>query len=988
MKTPKMNPLALLPTLALLAASAGLTAHAETGPHGGNEQMLLSSTRQLIFEGRRSGEGYFSADGRQMIFQSEREADNPFYQMYLMDLETGDTHRVSTGIGKTTCGWIHPSGRRVLFASTHEDPEARAKQQEELDKRARGEGSRYSWSFDQHYDIYEADTPGKLLRNLTASPGYDAEGSWSPDGTLIAFASNRSAYQGTLSPDEQKKLAGDPSYFMDIYLMDADGANLRRLTDSPGYDGGPFFSPDGQRIVWRRFDEKGVTAEIWTMRLDGTDKRQVTRLGVMSWAPYYHPSGDYIVFATNAQGYGNFELYLVDAEGRSEPVRVTETEGFDGLPVFSPDGKRLAWASARGADRKAQIHIADWNDAAARELLGLGAPGASRSAGTATDQIPDPAATSPEISASDLRQHVGYLASERLAGRLTGSEGSRLASDYVAGAFAAAGLHPAGDMGDWFQHYGFTAGVGLGSGNRLSLRNQGKEVELEIDKDWRPLVFSGTGEVEPGEVVFAGYGIVAPGSGDFPAYDSYGDLDVTGKWVLVLRFLPEDITPEHRQYLYNYSNLRFKAMLARERGARGLIVVSGPRSGVKEELVPLRFEAAAGSGSLPAVSLADGAAQQILGAAGKNLESVQSELDKGTPVPGFAIPDVTLAANLQLDQQKAADRNVLGRLYAGEQPATSLVVIGAHLDHIGLGEHMDSRASGEELGKAHLGADDNASGVAALLEIAHDLAEQRRAGRLELAHDILFATWSGEEMGRLGSEHFVKTFAAEGEADRGLTPSVIAYLNLDMVGRLDEQLYLQGAGSSSVWSGEIERRNAPVGLPIRTQDDSYLPTDATSFYLKGIPILSAFTGSHPEYNTPRDAPDTLNYEGLERITRFMALLTRSLAAEPNAPDYVATEKPESKASRASLRAYLGTIPDYTETDRKGVLLNGVAKGGPAEQGGLQAGDLIVELAGRPIENIYDFTYALNALKVGQPVKVKVLRQGETRELEVTPGSRE
>ena len=980
-----MNPRALclcLPLLATIATAAPVPAETSTVP--GNEQRLLSNTRQLIFEGRRSGEGYFSADGRQMIFQSERDVDNPFYQMYRMDLETGDTRRVSPGIGKTTCGWIHPSGNRVLFASTHADPEARAKQQEELDKRARGEGSRYSWSFDEHYDIYEADTNGTLLRNLTQSPGYDAEGSWSPDGSRIAFASNRRAYQETLTPEEQKILAGDASYFMDIYLMDADGSNVRRLTDSPGYDGGPFFSPDGQRIVWRRFDEKGVTAEIWTMRLDGSDKRQITRLGVMSWAPYYHPSGDYIVFANNAQGYGNFELYLVDAEGRSDPVRVTETEGFDGLPVFSPDGKRLAWASARGADRKAQIHIADWNDAAARELLGLGAPGANRTAATAAD----PAATSAEISAQDLCQHVGYLASERLEGRLTGSEGSRLASDYVARALAAAGLHPAGDMGGWFQHYGFTAGVGLGSGNRLSIRSRDKKVDLEIDRDWRPLVFSGTSEVQPGEIVFAGYGIVAPANGDFPAYDAYGDLDVTGKWVLVLRFLPEDITPEHRQYLYNYSSLRFKSMLARERGARGLIVVSGPRSDVKEQLVPLRFEAAAGSGSLPALSLSDGAAQRILDTAGKDLDTIQAELDKGTAVPGFAIPDLTLAANLQLVQQKGTDRNVLGRLYAGELPGASLVVIGAHLDHIGRGDHLDSRASGDEVGKAHLGADDNASGVAAVLEIAQYLAEQRRAGRLQLKHDILFAAWSGEEMGRLGSEHFVKAFAAKGKEDNGLSPSVIAYLNLDMVGRLDKQLYLQGAGSSSVWSGEIERRNAPLGLPIRTQDDSYLPTDATSFYLKDIPILSAFTGSHAEYNTPRDAPDTLNYEGLERIARFMALLTRSLAAEPGAPDYVATEKPESKASRASLRAYLGTIPDYTESERKGVLLNGVAKAGPAEQGGLQAGDLIVELAGRPIENIYDFTYALNALKVGQPVKVKVLRQGETRELEVTPGSRE
>lgn len=365
------------PALILLAALvSALVSAAQVAEPPGHELELLTNTRQLIFEGRRSGEGYFSADGRRMIFQSERDPDNPFYQIYLMDLETGDTARVSTGAGKTTCAWIHPSGERVLFASTHEDPDAHKKQREELEKRAAGQGSRYSWSFDEHYDIFEADTSGKIVRKLTDAPGYDAEGSWSPDGQTIVFASNRHAYgKDALGEAERQVFEKDPSVFMEIYAMDADGGNVRRLTETLGYDGGPFFSADGNRIVWRQFDLAGHVAEIWTMRPDGLDKRQITRLGVMSWAPYFHPSGDYIVFANNAHGYSNFELYLVDSAGEREPVRVTDSAGFDGLPVFTPDGKRLAWASGRTPDKQAQIFIADWDDAAARRLLGLDAGG-------------------------------------------------------------------------------------------------------------------------------------------------------------------------------------------------------------------------------------------------------------------------------------------------------------------------------------------------------------------------------------------------------------------------------------------------------------------------------------------------------------------------------------------------------------------------------------------------------------------------------------
>ena len=336
------------------------------------ETRLIRGARQLTFDGKRAGEGYFSADGRELVFQSERDPSNPFYQIFVLDLKTGDIERISPGTGKTTCAWIHPTGQHVLFASTHDDPEAAAKQQEELQLRVSGKERRYAWDYDENYDLYAFDRVTKTYHKLTNTRGYDAEGSWSPDGKLIAFSSNRSAFDGNLNEKQQKLFEQDPALFADIYVCNSDGSNLQRLTNTFGYDGGPFFSPSGNRICWRRFSEDGARAEIMTMNVDGTDQRQLTNLKSMSWAPFYHPSGQYVIFTTNKHGFSNFELYLVDTKGQHEPVRVTYTEGFDGLPSFSPDGKTIAWTSNRTANKQSQIFMGAWDHAFARQLLGLG----------------------------------------------------------------------------------------------------------------------------------------------------------------------------------------------------------------------------------------------------------------------------------------------------------------------------------------------------------------------------------------------------------------------------------------------------------------------------------------------------------------------------------------------------------------------------------------------------------------------------------------
>jgi len=956
------------------------------------EATFLSNTRQLTFEGRRSGEGYFSADGSKMIFQSEREADNPFYQIYLMDLETGDTERVSPGHGKTTCAWIHPDESRVMFASTQNDPEVRAKQKEEFEERESGTARKYSWDYDREFEIFEYDLESEEYTNLTNTPGYDAEGAYSPDGSQIVFASNRHAYTEPMSREDANFFKLDKKFMMEIYIMNADGSNVRRLTETDGYDGGPFFSADGKKICWRRFDRKGLTAEIFTMNIDGSDQKQLTKIGAMSWAPYFHPSGDYLIFATNKHGFGNFELYLVDAAGEKEPVRVTSTDGFDGLPTFSPDGNQLSWTSNRTAAKQSQIFLANWDHEAALKTLGL-----DGEAAPAAFERPDFSQTEAEIRVEDLKQHIEYLSSDALAGRLTGTPGEQEATDYMADAFERIGLAPDGVDGSWFQPFEFTAGVDVGEDNDLTLKLGGNAVEgLEVDQDWRPISFSKTGEIGAGGIVFAGYGLELPKTEEEgEAYTNYFHLNVKGKWVMVLRYYPEDAPAEQRRKFQRFSRLRHKATTARRKFASGIIFVSGPNSKVNEELVPMQYDASLADSGIPAISISTELAAKILKSAGKDLEAVQTELDTGDMVAGFTIPDASLAAEIDVDQEKRTGRNVLARLSAKEPKANEepAVIIGAHIDHLGDRSGPGSLARDDEKDQIHHGADDNASGTAALLEIAQYLKDQQDAGKLPLKRDVVFAAWSGEELGLLGSSHFVKQAGhgakgkAEGHARHGLTEHFAAYLNMDMIGRLDKSLVLQGIGSSDYWTGAIERRNAPIGLPITTHKDVYLPTDATVFYLRQVPILSAFTGSHEDYHTPRDTADKVNYEGARDIAKLMALITRGLAIEETTPEYVKVEPPKNRGARG-FRVYLGTIPDYSATEVKGVPLSGVASDGPAGKAGLKAGDIIIELSGKDVLNIYDYTAALAELKVGQETEIVVNRGGKEVKMKIVPGSRD
>ncbi|MCB0362008.1 MAG: M28 family peptidase, partial [Bdellovibrionales bacterium] len=885
------------------------------------------------------------------------------------------------------CAWVHPQKEQVLFASTHLDPRAKKKQSEEFSIRASGQHRAYSWDYDENYDLFTANFEGKALQRLTHTKGYDAEASFSPDGDWIVFSSNRSGFSENLSEEDRKKFAKDPSYEMELYIMRSNGKNLKRLTFTKGYDGGPFFSSDGKRITWRRFSPDGRTAEVYTMNRDGSDVQQLTQFGKIAWAPYYHPSGDYLVFSGNLDGGHNFDLYLLRADGKGTAVPITSHPGFDGLAAFSPDGSEISWTSARGMGGQSQVFRASWNDQLARAALGLPTSGS----------IVPPQQLKAGIDQPGFEAHLRYLSSKELAGRLTGSEGERLAREYIHGVLRSLGLSYLEGFQSFDQSFEFIKKVDLlkessfvlegvsSDSSKDSKENIVKGKNLILEKDWIPLAFSASGPFSGEQLVFAGYGMRAPAEGDLKAYDSYRDLDVRGKWVMAFRYLPEKLEPKKRQQLLSHSSLRDKAMLARDLGAEGLMFVSGPHSAVKNQLVPFASNEVSGSMSIPLISVTDQVADDLLAAEKMTLKKYQEELKGGNETKSVELGQFRWRGEVKLSKVRAKGLSILARFPGRSRKA---VVVGAHYDHLGLGHGMNSLARGEEVHQIHPGADDNASGVAGVLEIADEIVKEfggdirGHKGSRQLAHDIVFAFWSGEELGTLGSQYFVDSLVASKKI------SMKSYLNMDMIGRLDQHLIVQGTGSSTDWPLLLEKVSVPFDLPLVLQKDPYLPTDSTPFYLAKVPILSFFTGAHEDYHTPRDEAYKINYEGALKVVKLVHGLILDLAKSKAGLSYSEVETKAPPSGSRLMRIYLGTIPNYGAESGNGLVLSGVKKGGPADRAGILAGDVVIELAGRSIENIHDYTRALAHLEIGEKTPVVLKRKGQVFKLVVVPESRE
>ena len=581
------------------------------------------------------------------------------------------------------------------------------------------------------------------------------------------------------------------------------------------------------------------------------------------------------------------------------------------------------------------------------------------------------AAQSQTAAPSSTRTYVETLASERFAGREAGSAGERLAGDYLAAQLARMGAKPLPGRTTMFVPFDFTAGSKDG-GSRVTVGPS----TFSAPQDVVALSFSDDAEIT-GSAVFAGYGIVVPESQNF-GYDSYATLDVKDKVVVVLRYFPEDADQQTRAILARYSDLRFKAMAARQHGAKAMLVVTGPRSPNAGQTVPNSFDTALSGSGIPAASITAKVADALF-AGSKPLRDVQQQLDSGNPhVAGFALPNVTVTLKTSLVREKQTGRNVVAYLpatVAGAIAAKPWVAIGAHYDHLGLGRAGNSLAGKEDAGKPHLGADDNASGSAAVLAIAEAVAKQPTRRR-----NLLIALWSAEELGLVGSNAFVN-------APPVPMNQIAAYLNFDMVGRMhDNKLAAQATGTSPGWSSLLERANIAAGFDLTLQPDPYQPTDVQTFNLVGVPSLNFTTGAHVDYHKPSDTADKIDYDDLDRVASLATGIVNRLMDQTDPPQFTKVEQSSQTVSRTGARIFTGTVPDYT-SNAKGLLLSGVVGGGPAEQAGLQKGDVIIEIAGQSITNIYDYTYALDLLKIGQPVKVVYMRGNDKRETTLTPAAR-
>jgi hypothetical protein len=595
----------------------------------------------------------------------------------------------------------------------------------------------------------------------------------------------------------------------------------------------------------------------------------------------------------------------------------------------------------------------------------------------------------PEV-ASKTKPHVVALASEQFGGRLAGSAGERLAAGYIVSTLQRIGAKPLPGRSDYRLPFEFTAGTrdggsalqlscGTGTAGSSNAAAGGPCQTLAYSgtKTVQALSFSDNGTAE-GPVVFAGYGIVVPESQTF-GYDNYATINVKDKVVLVLRYFPEEADQKTKAILARYADLRYKAMAARQRGAKALIVVTGPHSPNAGETIAMSFDTALAGSGIVAASVSGQVGEALLRSAGKTLEEAQKALDAGNPhVAGFDIPNVSVSITSAVVREKQSSANIVAYL-----PATAAlgarqkpwIALGAHYDHLGRGDHGNSLASKQEVGQVHFGADDNASGSAAVLALGETLAARPRQ------RHVLLEFWSGEELGLIGSNAYVNDPPVP-------LDQLAAYLNFDMVGRMqDNKLTVQAAGTSPAWARVIEQANVAAGFDLVVQQDPYQPTDVASFNQAGVPCLNFFTGSHTDYHRPSDTADKIDYEDLDRIVEFAATIVRRVGETEQPPQFTKVEQQMAGGGgRANVRLFTGTIPDYA-ADAKGLLLSGVIGGGPADQAGLQKGDVIVEIAGQTIANIYDYTYALEVLKIGEPAKVVYRRNGERKETTLTPAAR-
>jgi Tol biopolymer transport system component len=914
--------------LALAACSAATApaTHRAEGEHGAGErgagEAHFSELTQLT-DGGENAEAYWSSAGNQLIFQAHTgEGCDQIYTMGV-DRPLPEPKLVSTGKGATTCAYFLPGDQQIIYSSTHLGADACPPKPDH----SKG----YVWPIYSTYDIFKANADGSNVQQLTSQPGYDAEATvCRKDGSII-FTSSRD---------------GD----LELYRMDKDGQNVQRLTSTPGYDGGAFFNADCSKIVWRASRPAGnelaeyqhllgeglvrpTQLELYVANADGSEARQITYLGAAAFAPYFTPAGDRVLFSSNVGDPSGreFDIWAVNVDGTALE-RITHTPGFDGFPMFSPDGKYLAFSSNRASRPgtfDTNVFVTEWVDA--------------------------PIQPERETAADRVVKDIAWLADPAREGRGVGTKGLAAAGEYIEGRFKALGLQPVEADGSYRQNLEVVTSVVSGPATELRIGDT-----LFTADQYQPLGFSGQGTLS-GRLVFAGYGINEPSLGRA----DYEGVAAKGNIVVVRRFVPDTEKFEDTKAKRIYGDLRQKAWVARDRGATALVVVDTPErpkgaaadwAPAEEATFPTLERDGYGDAGIPVILVKRTAFAKTL-----------AQLEKGQPV------SAKLGVDLQLE--RAPVYNVLARLPARAPEAERLpgaIVIGAHYDHLGYGG-SNSLAPGDH--SPHLGADDNASGVSLVLEVARSLSQSSALTR----RDIVFATFTGEEMGILGSSHLVKN------PPPGLEPqNIYAMLNYDMVGRMTKNsVSVLGAESAEEWGSLVPKACQEARIECHLSGSGYGPSDHSAFYTAGVPVLHFFTGAHSDYHKPSDQVSHINGAGIGQI----AELTERLVVEaPQLPKltYRRVSPEEPRGDMRSFNASLGTIPDYAgPPDLKGVLLSDVRPGSGAEQGGMRRGDVLVQLGEKPIESVHDLMFALNAAKPHQTVKAAVLRDGKRVEMKVT-----
>lgn len=556
----------------------------------------------------------------------------------------------------------------------------------------------------------------------------------------------------------------------------------------------------------------------------------------------------------------------------------------------------------------------------------------------------------PEITTAEIEEHIAYLASEELAGRYPGSAEDILLSDYITGSYKAAGLKLYDKNG--LQTFEIVSEIEAGPDNSVEFN----ETKLEAGTDFNPLSFSAS-ETLTAELVFAGYGFSV--KEEELSWNDYQGIDPVGKWVMILRGVPGK--QEASSSYVNFSEDRGKALLALDLGAAGVILVSGELFDPKDELDKLKGKQHALS--IPVIQIKRTAAEKILSAAGKDSLVVLDSQISVSGKPGSFNAGLELSISVDLLPKKIKSNNTLAFLKGSDASLQNeYVVIGAHHDHLGMGGPGSSSRAPDTVA-VHYGADDNASGVAGVIEISEYLSTK------SLARSMVFATFGAEEMGLVGSKYLVENPPFD-------LAEVQVMINLDMVGRLNEdrQLQIGGVGTSPGFKELLDSLNLEYGFNLKFANEGYGPSDHSSFYAKDVPVLFISTGAHGDYHTPSDNLSTINLEGTKEVILYAADIAEALA---NQNDRIAfTEAgPKVRGSSRGRRGgiTLGLMPDMNYDGSEGMPVMFVTAGKPAAVGGIQKNDVIIAIEGKSVGNVYDYMSRLGQLKEGMDIVVTVMR---------------